>query len=1486
MAEPPVAPPAKRCPATAKMPEKRSDQIAEERVRKSDQKKVGATAKASTSLLERSKKKVNRKLAMDVPIATENDQTKVIIDREFIAGDEKTEEEPSLEEVPIEQGGDENPKSDTHNQSEKDDRTKNTVESKKISENQESNQEENRTNLEPALEMLSEISHLRSQMLEEEYEKMSANIREFARNFVKEKHDGTVESPNVALRKGILAIADQFVRNTELKKEQRITGVEASVESNESGSSDWQEEFSVEILEEMKGLCDVYAKARGGFKSKGETDQVILEIIREMKNNSLMNLKGKMVQTQKEEMKEREPNQKAQEKESTPSVCANAPMGYNAQSEGKMIDNELKMRGTLNGGPNAPEKNNKQSELLHGNQNKNSFGPMPTPAPAAGIGRVGERGRTQTKEGPQSRNQSRNRKGGQTPQKEQASKPNQQGKGPVERQTPRRYGQNQNFNKVENRNFDQNQAWGPPGRKQGGFTGRAGTYELRLFEAIILMGDRPCSDGQTAGREDRESEESLHREGSRPSSAPIGSAVVCDPLRKISQSIDGQKEDDRPSLATASAMDGVRRVSGRVAIAAPRTAVACDPSSEATLAVVDLALDDRPSSLRAQTSAANEGLPSKPELKSSAAIRSSQKGASADAGAQSDLERELIHNVRRCLGAMRREGFRFSDEALRAIAAGDPLPKPARAFVKPIVGALKSKDSLPRRAKEAPPTEASLSDLEGVGKVVSVSTESRADPMAASSVCALVKGSVAAERTSEMVVKARVDVSTDGVPFADAKTGDHCSPKVAMCQVAQVAPLTVQPLSAHRNAVAAGVRTASPGSLVAGGGSVAPAVAPFGLGVDGVTEADRVALESAAVGPVAVGRSLDGGAVAAPVRTAAGTPVGDRSTQAGNSGVSLEVSQPTLPPAFDNGIDRLPKLPTSSQLNSRQSLAPAGSGSMSALGQKPSAGDRALRSGLAAVPLKGGMNALPLTSAERKLPAPLSVGSVGTAKDPTLRGKPASKSSKVDLGVKVLSTKPTLRKFNGHHASKKSLNMLKFDIGSEVMKTLGSKFGSLSTLPASMDLFSSKAAGGVSSGHQSKFLHSTLNNRQSLNFTSLDGSNHAVSKNGRIGNVGYVHGTSKGPAAAKLKSVSADAATGSRNQVPHVHVSNVNNPQSLARFHDQTHAQIKNPFPVNNVVTHGSLNKQDQNHMQNGVGGSGAGSAKSQPSGPVPVPRPQVKQPIAQGQGVSTGAKELTQPAQGVSEAPLFVEIDMQGLNAKQRKRLRRRLRKQKGKSVVVDKSPEVGTSGVQPELLTGTRGVQASKPVPTSNGFAVLGQAGGTEGPLLGPAGKLPPIPEGSERTPVPASSTKTDLDRPQQVRFSFTPLNPAKFMGPLPLGTPPCTPPSDRDSGDTQRVSPVVPGGPRRTGGRSYSDSDIPRADQVADLDGSGFETDQELYLDQQPVPASVSHTCSFCFVRVVFGSCVVIVFLDSPENSRHAAGFLLEGRKLAVASLSLRG
>nr|GMD70938.1 hypothetical protein Iba_chr12eCG11170 [Ipomoea batatas] len=215
------------------------------------------------------------------------------------------------------------------------------------------------------------------------------------------------------------------------------------------------------------------------------------------------------------------------------------------------------------------------------------------------------------------------------------------------------------------------------------------------------------------------------------------------------------------------------------------------------------------------------------------------------------------------------------------------------------------------------------------------------------------------------------------------------------------------------------------------------------------------------------------------------------------------------------------------------------------------------------------------------------------------------------------------------------------------------------------------------------------------------------------------------------------------------------------------------------------------------IGGSGAGNAKSQPSGPIPTPQSQVvRQPIAQGQGASTGAKELTRPAQGASEAPFNFnfDINMQGLNAKQRKRLKCKLRKQKGKSVVVDKSPEVGTSGAQPELSTGIQGVQAGLRA---------------------------------------RSLTLRVSSRLFQRAASGLQPRPRLFRQ---IWTPPCTPPSDRDSGDTQRNSPVVPGGPRRTGGRSYSDSDVPRAGQEASLGGSGFDTDQEPYPDHHFRPALI--------------------------------------------------
>nr|GMD49039.1 hypothetical protein Iba_chr10fCG12050 [Ipomoea batatas] len=489
MAEPPVAPPTKKCPATAKLPEKRQD----DRSRKSDQKTIGATAKGSASILEKSKKKVNRKLAMDVPITTEDDQIKVIIGRENLISEEKIESEPPV--VPIEQRD--------HTEENQEDN---------LSELRRDEREEGEwNNLEAALEMLSEIGHLKSQMLKEEYEMMSAEIREFARNFAKENNGvGAVENPNEALKKGIFTIANEFLRKTKLNDEQRSKEVETSIESTESGSSDWQEGFSVEILEEMKGLCDVYAKARGGFKSKGETDQMILEIIREMKNNSLTNLKGKIVQeelvedhqTQMEELDQKEQAKEVtfllspkenqhdlkdgnhgqvyseaelQNLKGSPPVCGNAPMNNKTNPDDRMNENESKTKGMPSFGTSALEGKNRQTEILHGNQNKGGNGPMPGPIPAAGIGR--ERGRSQTKEGPQSRNQSRNHKGGQTPQRDQVPKPNQQGKGPGGRQTPKRSGQHENFNRGLTRNAGQGQAWGPPVNNAGGFLGRTGAYE-------------------------------------------------------------------------------------------------------------------------------------------------------------------------------------------------------------------------------------------------------------------------------------------------------------------------------------------------------------------------------------------------------------------------------------------------------------------------------------------------------------------------------------------------------------------------------------------------------------------------------------------------------------------------------------------------------------------------------------------------------------------------------------------------------------------------------------------------------------------------------------------------------------------------------------------------------------------------------------------------------------------------------------------------
>nr|GMD27532.1 hypothetical protein Iba_chr08dCG14610 [Ipomoea batatas] len=154
---------------------------------------------------------------------------------------------------------------------------------------------------------------------------------------------------------------------------------------------------------------------------------------------------------------------------------------------------------------------------------------------------------------------------------------------------------------------------------------------------------------------------------------------------------------------------------------------------------------------------------------------------------------------------------------------------------------------------------------------------------------------------------------------------------------------------------------------------------------------------------------------------------------------------------------------------------------------------------------------------------------------------------------------------------------------------------------------------------------------------------------------------------------------------------------------------------------------------------SGGGVAKSQPPGPVPAP-----------------------------QAPrLFGSLLHRGLNAKQRKRLIRKLKKQKGKSVVVDKSPEGETSGVQPWDCYSELGEGAARAAhwPGESAFSY--------------SKKL------VKQAPTPASSIQADVSRPQ-------------------------------------------------------ADSDVPRAGQEADLEGSGFETDQELYLDQSSVPCC----CFTCY------------------------------------------
>nr|GMD77062.1 hypothetical protein Iba_chr13bCG16240 [Ipomoea batatas] len=293
MAEPSGAPPSNKGPATGKRQLDQQSAAEEIKLRKamSEQKVDG---KGGSTTLERSKKKVNRKLAMEVPIAT--DQKKATMDSEnhlkesdaketapiepIGAGIEKSESHDSKDSAPIEP---------TEEQSGIEKSESKTQDSKEIGESLSNS----------ALHMMEEIDHLKTEMLENEYKEMCDEIGKLARQFAEEHVVESGENPKEALRDGILAIAERFVRESKLRDGSRAeeeTEQQMSNESNEAESLDWQEGFSLEILEEMKGLCNVYSSAKGGLKSKEETDQMLLEIIREMKNKSMIQLKGKMME--------------------------------------------------------------------------------------------------------------------------------------------------------------------------------------------------------------------------------------------------------------------------------------------------------------------------------------------------------------------------------------------------------------------------------------------------------------------------------------------------------------------------------------------------------------------------------------------------------------------------------------------------------------------------------------------------------------------------------------------------------------------------------------------------------------------------------------------------------------------------------------------------------------------------------------------------------------------------------------------------------------------------------------------------------------------------------------------------------------------------------------------------------------------------------------------------------------------------------------
>nr|GMC79936.1 uncharacterized protein LOC109191246 [Ipomoea batatas] len=226
----------------------------------------------------------------------------------------------------------------------------------------------------------------------------------------------------------------------------------------------------------------------------------------------------------------------------------------------------------------------------------------------------------------------------------------------------------------------------------------------------------------------------------------------------------------------------------------------------------------------------------------------------------------------------------------------------------------------------------------------------------------------------------------------------------------------------------------------------------------------------------------------------------------------------------------------------------------------------------------------------------------------------------------------------------------------------------------------------------------------------------------------------------------------------------------------QSHGFIPGQNGTNSKALHGNgrmLNMGSNYGMLNGKGFAAGtfGVASNLSKTPDTAIRPNLSVVNEIGSAiVALRSRTLDQHAQGTSGAGFAkgqlsvpaLAPQPQGLNAQQRKHLRRKLRKQKGKSVVMDKSPEDG----------------------------------GAKGPLTGLTGPLYPIPEVSEQAPTPATTCQAD------------------FSHPKPLGI-------------LRRLR-WLHRGFSEDWGRSYSDSDIPRAGREVNLEGSGFETDQEFYLD----------------------------------------------------------